>query len=81
VAAADRRVHRTKNSHRRRTDELIDLYTTNPAQLGTTAYAAERSITEYADWKQTIRPTGSLRGNNLAARATAVLEGSNDDLE
>ena len=46
-----------------------------------TAYAAERAITEYADWKQAIRPTGSLRGNNLAARATAVLEGSNDDLK
>jgi phage/plasmid-like protein (TIGR03299 family) len=72
---------RTRNSHRRRVDELTDLYTENTTRLGTTAYAAERAITEYADWKQTIRPTGSLRGNNLAARATAVLEGSNDDLK
>jgi Domain of unknown function (DUF932) len=69
---------RTKNNHRRRVDTLTDLYTANSAQLGTTGYAAERTITEYADWKQAIRPTGSLRGNNLAAWATAVLEGSND---
>jgi len=72
---------RTKNNHRGRVDELTDQYNANAAQLGTTGYAAERTITEYADWKQAIRPTGSLRGNNLAARATAVLEGSNDDLK
>lgn len=72
---------RTRNNHRRHIDELTGLYTENAALLGTTAYAAERAITEYADWKQGIRPTGSLRGNNLAARATAVLEGSNDDLK
>jgi phage/plasmid-like protein (TIGR03299 family) len=78
---ADDATVRTTNSHRRRVDELTDLYTANTARLGKTAYAAERTITEYADWKQAIRPTGSLRGNNLAARATAVLEGSNDDLK
>jgi phage/plasmid-like protein (TIGR03299 family) len=72
---------RTRNSHRRRVDELADLYTANAARLGSSAYAAERAITEYADWKQAVRPTGSLRGNNLAARATAVLEGGNDDLK
>jgi hypothetical protein len=43
-------------------------------------YAAERAITEWADWHSGIRPTGSLRGNNLAARATATLEGSHDPL-
>ncbi|WP_275413223.1 DUF932 domain-containing protein [Rugosimonospora africana] len=78
---ADDASTRTKNSHRRRTDERVNLYTTNAAQLGNTAYAAERALTEYADWKQVLRPTGSLRGNNLAARATAVPEGSNDDLK
>lgn len=72
---------RTRNIHRRRVDELTDLYTTSSTQLGGTAYAAERAITEYTDWKQAIRPTGALRGNHLAARATAVLEGSNDDLK
>jgi phage/plasmid-like protein (TIGR03299 family) len=78
---ADDAALRTRNNHRRRVDELTDLYTENTARLGTTAYAAERAITEYADWKQAIRPTGSLRGDDLAARATAVLEGSNDDLK
>jgi phage/plasmid-like protein (TIGR03299 family) len=78
---ADDASTRTRNSHQRRVDELVDLYTTNTEQLGRTAYAAERAITEYTDWRQAIRPTGSLRGNNLAARATAVLEGGNDELK
>ncbi len=72
---------RTKTHHTNRLDTLTGLYAANSAQLGQTAYAAERTITEYADWKQPIRPTGSLRGRNLAARATAVLEGSNDDIK
>lgn len=78
---ADGAPTRTRNNHGRRREELTDLYTANANQLGHTAYAAERTITEYADWKKTIRPTGSLRGNHLAARATAVLEGGDDDLK
>ena len=72
---------RTKTHHTKRVDALTQLYAANSARLGSTAYAAERAITEYADWKAPIRPTGSLRGRNLAARATAVLEGSNDDIK
>jgi phage/plasmid-like protein (TIGR03299 family) len=72
---------RTKNSHARRLETLTCLYASNAERLGRTAYAAERAITEYADWKSAIRPTGSLRGNNLAARATAVLEGTADELK
>jgi phage/plasmid-like protein (TIGR03299 family) len=72
---------RARTNHERRISELTDLYTANTARLGTTAYAAERAITEYADWRKQIRPTGSLRGNHLAARATSVLEGSDDDLK
>jgi phage/plasmid-like protein (TIGR03299 family) len=72
---------RTRNKHTKRLEILTDLYDTNAARLGRTAYAAERAITEFADWKTTIRPTGSLRGNNLAARATAVMEGSADELK
>ena len=72
---------RTKTHHTHRLDALRGLYVANSARLGATAYAAERAITEYADWKQPIRPTGSLRGRDLAARATAVLEGSNDDIK
>jgi phage/plasmid-like protein (TIGR03299 family) len=72
---------RTVTHHTNRLDALTTLYDSNTAQLGRTAYAGERAITEYADWKAAIRPTGSLRGKNLAARATAVMEGSNDELK
>jgi len=72
---------RSRTHHANRVATLTDLYGSNAARLGRTAYAAERAITEYADWKSSIRPTGSLRGNNLAARATAVMEGTADDLK
>ena len=72
---------RTKTHHSNRLDTLAGLYADNSQRLGQTAYAAERAITEYADWRSPIRPTGSLRGRNLAARATAVMEGSNDDIK
>jgi phage/plasmid-like protein (TIGR03299 family) len=78
---ADDANQRTTTNHRRRLDQLTGLWESTTGQLGATAYAAERAITEFTDWKQTIRPAGSLRGDNLAARATAVLEGSNDALK
>jgi phage/plasmid-like protein (TIGR03299 family) len=78
---ADDATTRTRNSHGRRKEELTNLFNANAQRLGSTAYTAERAITEYADWRKAVRPTGSLRGNNLAARATAVLEGSDDDLK
>jgi phage/plasmid-like protein (TIGR03299 family) len=78
---ADNAPKRTQTHHTNRADALTQLYAANSARLGATAYAAERAITEYADWKAPIRPTGSLRGRNLAARATAVMEGSNDDIK
>ena len=70
---------KAQNNHTRRLDALTDLWASNTEQLGRTAYAAERAITEYTDWKTRMRPTGNLRGNNLAARATAALEGTADD--
>ncbi|GIH16349.1 DUF932 domain-containing protein [Rugosimonospora africana] len=72
---------RTRINHRTRLETLDRLYASNTVRLGRSAYAAERAITEYADWKSPIRPTGSLRGRNLAARATAVMEGSNDEVK
>lgn len=72
---------RAQTNHATRIDTLTSLYRSNVDRLGRTAYAAERAITEYADWKAGIRPTGALRGHNLAARATAVLEGANDDIK
>jgi phage/plasmid-like protein (TIGR03299 family) len=70
---------RTVANHTNRLETLTALYDSNSAQLGRTAYAGERAFTEYLDWRSTIRPSGSLRGRNLAARATAILEGGNDD--
>ncbi len=72
---------RTRNNHRDRADALTGLYGVNAQQLGRTAHAAERTITEWLDWRKPIRPSGSLRGKNLAARATAMLEGGDDDLK
>ncbi|MBT8227593.1 MAG: DUF932 domain-containing protein [Dactylosporangium sp.] len=72
---------RARNAHDRRAAELTDMFTTSSAQLGQTAYTAERVITEFSDWRTRIRPTGSLRGNNLAARATAMLEGTADEVK
>jgi phage/plasmid-like protein (TIGR03299 family) len=67
--------------HENRKSELSSLFRSNAARLGRTAYAAERAITEYADWKTSVRPGAGLRGNNLAVRATAVMEGNNDDIK
>lgn len=58
------------------------LHASNVATLGATAYAAERTLTEWADWKRNLKPrSGELRGNNLAARATAVLEDTAGDFK
>jgi len=72
---------RAKTGHTSRVDTLTGLYRSNADRLGSTAYAAERAITEYTDWNTTVRPTGSLRGRTLAARATAILEGAHDQLK
>ncbi|MBB5874593.1 phage/plasmid-like protein (TIGR03299 family) [Allocatelliglobosispora scoriae] len=77
VGASDR----AKANHAVRTARLVEGFTSNAESLGRTAYAAERAITEYADWGKNIRPTGSLRGNSLAARATLALEGTEDELK
>lgn len=61
---------------------LEPMHAANVATLGETAYAAERTITEWADWKRNVSPRSeSLRGDNLAARATAVLEDTAGDFK
>lgn len=72
---------RAHTNHQRRRDTLDDLLRRNSNQVGSTAYAAERAITEYTDWYAAIRPSGVLRGNALAARATAVMEGTADQVK
>lgn len=59
--------------------DVRNLWTANSARLGNTAYAAERAVTEFLDWKSAIRPSGPLKGKFAAARATAMLEGDRDD--
>jgi phage/plasmid-like protein (TIGR03299 family) len=78
-APQDGSTERAVRNHRRRHDQLVELWDANTATLGRTGYAAERAVTEFLDWKVAVRPTGSLRGRHLAARATAVLEGTADD--
>lgn len=64
------------------TETLVETWEENTKVLGRTAYAAERAITEYADWKRGLKPrSAELRGNHLATRATAMLEDSAGDLK
>jgi phage/plasmid-like protein (TIGR03299 family) len=72
---------RAKTNVGRRNSILHQLWDENTAQLGRTAYAAERTVTQYADWKISRRPGKSFQGDLLAARATMVLEGSDAELK
>jgi phage/plasmid-like protein (TIGR03299 family) len=70
---------RQLNTYQRKEEKLIRLWEANAERLGRTGYAAERAITEFCDWGTRVRPSGSLKGRDVAARATAMLEGSYDD--
>lgn len=70
---------RSLANHAARVEAITELWAENTNRLGKTAYAAERTVTEWLDWRKTVRPGESLRGNNLAVRATAMLEGSDDE--
>lgn len=61
-----------------RLDVVRGLYAANAETLGKTGYAAERAVTEFSDWKRGLRPSGSLKNDLNAARATAVLLGEDD---
>jgi len=62
-----------------REEQIGELWATNTARLGETAYAAERTLTEFLDWRKTVRPGKSFKGDLRAARASLALEGSDDD--
>lgn len=72
------RQQKTVNERR---DSMAELYRTNCETLGATAYAAERAVTEWVDWKSTVAGEKTLRGPNLAVRATRMLEGEYDELK
>jgi phage/plasmid-like protein (TIGR03299 family) len=59
----------------RREGELHSLFGQYSAELGRTAYGAERSITDYMDH---VAPRRVLGDKLAAARATAALEGTDD---
>ncbi|MFC4463990.1 DUF932 domain-containing protein [Streptomyces xiangluensis] len=69
---------RTKRNAQNRHDELEGMFRDEARKLGRTAYAAERTITDYLDHRMGVVP------RNLSedlARAQRSLEGTNDDLK
>jgi phage/plasmid-like protein (TIGR03299 family) len=70
--------HWTKDIPRQRAEALRAGFAKDAKRVGRTAYAAERAVTDYLDHAMKRRPIG---GSMAAAEATAILEGSNDDLK
>jgi phage/plasmid-like protein (TIGR03299 family) len=68
---------RTRANADRRHQRLDAMFETETARVGRTAYAAERALTDYLDHVAPRRP-----GKNMTeeiARATALMEGTDDD--
>ncbi|QIJ62573.1 DUF932 domain-containing protein [Streptomyces sp. JB150] len=70
---------RTKAHHARRTERLDAMFRTETERAGRTAYAAERAITDYLDHVAPRRPGRSM--TEEIARATALLEGTDDEIK
>ncbi|MEV5449984.1 DUF932 domain-containing protein [Streptomyces sp. NPDC052535] len=70
---------RTRTNHAVRTATLTHRFDTETAQVGRTAYAAERAITGYLDHIAPRRPGKTM--TEEIARATAALEGADDDIK
>ncbi|MFI6658025.1 DUF932 domain-containing protein [Streptomyces sp. NPDC050523] len=70
---------RTRTNHAVRLSALDDVFATETERVGRTAYAAERAITGYLDHVAPRRPGQSM--TEELARATAALEGSDDDMK
>lgn len=66
---------RNETTFARRTDTLNAMYEVQAERTGKTAYSAERTVTDYLD---NVAPRRMLGGSMAAARATAVLEGTDD---
>ena len=67
---------RSEGMRVRREEAVEELWAKNSARAGRTKYAAERTFTEYLD---SVAPRRAVGDKLAAARATAVLEGSDDD--
>jgi phage/plasmid-like protein (TIGR03299 family) len=70
---------RTRNSHAKRTERLDAMFRTEAERAGRTAYAAERTLTDYLDHVATVRPPKSM--TEELARATRLLEGTDDEMK
>lgn len=70
---------RTRANHAVRSAALHDRLAVETDRVGRTAYAAERAITGYLDHLAPRRPGKTM--TEEIARATAVLEGADDDLK
>lgn len=68
---------RTVRADERRRDLLADMFAIEAQQIGRTAYAAERTLTDYLDHVAPRRPGKTM--TQEIARATALLEGTDDD--
>jgi phage/plasmid-like protein (TIGR03299 family) len=71
-----------KTMRNKLTETILETWQENVEVLGRTGYAAERTFTQYADWKRGLKPRSlELRGNDLATRATAMLDDTAGDLK
>lgn len=70
---------RTLANHANRLGALDGMFRTEAERVGRTAYAAERAITDYLDHVAPRRPGKSM--TEEVARATALLEGADDDIK
>lgn len=70
---------RTRTIAAKRTARLDAMFRTETERAGRTAYAAERTITDYLDHVAPRRPGKSM--TEEIARATALLEGTDDEMK
>lgn len=70
---------RSKNTDQARRDKVREIWGMEADRCGANAYAAERAITGYVDHYSDLRPRGVLKGNRLAASATAIMDGTTDE--
>jgi len=68
----------TKRYYAKRADAVHGVLDTEVGRVGKSLYAAEQSITGYLD---NVAPKRAIGDSMAAARATAVLEGSDDDVK
>lgn len=72
----DEQTTRTRLTNERRDDCLEGMWAAQVRETGSTAYSAERVVTDYLDH---VAPRRAVGDKLAAARATAILEGADDD--